>query len=506
MLCTLSLCLGGDPLFMWGAAAVDGLASLTDTHRKRVLMARLQVALPETFGGMGVTPLDLIHPAAYVASWLETLRFLHAQEPAKAPLLSGLVEGVDLKRTTVQPLCELRLAWRTMVDFMGGDATALLKSLRVKSFSELASSKIRQPQRKLSVVLGQRQFHNLKLAAALVSEDDRRRLISCSGAGAAAWLRAAPIGELQLSDLHWRLAANFWLGLPLACLGTCVDSLCSPTCQFRPDNMGHHEQACHHISKWPRHEAIVDVILWACKQAGVEGRLWSRSRAGISPELLDLLGDRMADLFLPDFRGIGLNCHLDMTVIHPLLRAYADIDYTSPGDAVTFVRALAKYGLYCEFDHTRQELFIVFGAESYGAFSPDSVRFLNDFIIRAYVTNRGVNPDSSRGVALATKFRSQVFTRLSVAIHRANANCVIKAVQRRHPLNFDRLLKRVAAPAPPTSSRKRQAQGKRRARRTKKTRARQEERVAPWLRDQGSASAAGGLAAPVPAASVQTVD
>ena len=149
----------------------------------------------------------------------------------------------------------------------------------------------------------------------------------------------------------------------------------------------------------------------------------------------------------------------------------------------------------------------MFGAESYGALSPDSVRFLNDHIIRAYVTNRGVNPDSSRGVVLATKFPSHVLTMLSVAIYTVNANCVIKAVERRHPLNFDRLLKRVAAPAPPTRSRERQAaHGKRCARRTRQFKARSERRPPPWLRGQGSASAAAGLAAPVPAASVQLVD
>jgi hypothetical protein len=371
---------------------------------------------------------------------------------------------------------------------VGGDDACLCKALNIASFDELATCDRTSPQHKLTLVLAQRQFVNLKLTASQISEDDRVRLISCSGAGSGAWLSALPVGPAQsFTNTQWRLAALFRLGLPMPCLVDCAHMQCSPSCVHTPDNYGHHEHACHMSSKWFRHERFLDVLKQACVAAGLDAHKWESGREGMNPLLIELLGNKMADLFMPDFRGAGMAAHLDVTIIHPLLRTYATTEYSTPGDAVEFVRALCKYGLYSEFDHTRQDLFIVFGAESYGALSADTIDFLNGFIVRAYVERRGVDPDTRRGQQIASVFRGRALANMAVAIQKANADLIVRAVRRRQDtpqaLKAAALLRRVAPPPGPRPNLKQRRTKKQRERERKKRKKANAARPPPWQRN-----------------------
>ena len=167
MLCTLSVIMGGDALHMLSPHG-DTATNLSGVHRRRVYLARQQAQLPTSVSGAGFTPVDLIHPAAYASSWLETLRFVHS-ERCDAPLIQALFDGVQLSKTKVQPLQELRQAWHIMRDFVGGDDACLCKALNIVSFDELATCDRTSPQHKLTLVLAHRQFVNLKLIASQIS-------------------------------------------------------------------------------------------------------------------------------------------------------------------------------------------------------------------------------------------------------------------------------------------------------------------------------------------------
>ena len=54
-----------------------------------------------------------------------------------------------------------------------------------------------------------------------------RRLRSQAGRGAAAWLRAIPMGyNMRMLNVHFRIALQWWLHLPLPVLGSVADRQC----------------------------------------------------------------------------------------------------------------------------------------------------------------------------------------------------------------------------------------------------------------------------------------
>jgi len=236
-----------------------------------------------------------------------------------------------------------------------------------------------------------------------ISEDDRVRVLSASGLGAGEWLGVAPFCPLTtLQDFDWRVCALWRLGLPIPCFMRQQLSACGPKCSSPVDSYGHHFMRCFLSSKWPRHQAFLGALAACARRARVTAHRSTIDR--IDEGLRALLGQRQADLILPDFRGIGIDAHLDVSVVHPLCRMYSVSEYLRPGDAVRHVRAVAKYEYYSDLTSDKT-LFVVFGAESYGAIDPDAVRFLNDHIVHPFVVLRGLDPHSRQGRTFASVFR-----------------------------------------------------------------------------------------------------
>ena len=443
MLTTLSHFLGGDALCMLDPAKIDSLSPL---HRLRVRFARLQCALPISMGGLGWVPLALIHPAAFVAAWISTLRFL-AQDWSSAPLLASLTEGVKLNTTTVLPLRELREAWGLLSGYLGGREQPLLDpkaGLNVESFAKLALCKRANPQHTLTSVIGKQHYEDLCLSAP--TNADRIRLVCAAGAGAGLFLNASPSHPaLELQDWEMRVALLLRLGLPLECYRDCGGHKCGEqhvcdasgmpltaprVCNRIPDPYGHHDFSCNSVSKWPRHEAIVSFLLAAGKRAGVDA---VASSSECTKSLRDLCGLMQGDVVFRDYRGIGLHAHLDATCIHPVLPSYECIEYRVAGDGVALVRARKKRKLYDPLLGVRGHVFMVFGTETYGAVCKDGIRFFNDFIARPYAANQGLSERSARGQRVMSAFRTQAFTELSLAIARENAQIVRRGVAKRNP-------------------------------------------------------------------------
>jgi hypothetical protein len=268
-----------------------------------------------------------------------------------------------------------------------------------------------------------------------------------------------------LSDFEWRTAAAYRLGLPHPCLAAACGHACGSdsSCSGHHDALGHHVMRCNHANHWFRHQALLHALASLADRAGLANHESSSER--LHPELRAVLGNRQADLILPDFRGAGLDAHIDVTVVDPLLRAYGDMEYCTPGDAVRLVKAVQKYDHYSPitaFGHVVQ----VFGVELFGAIDPDAIAFLSSFIVRPFVSARGVDPDSERGRTMATAFREQCFARLSVAVQRANAHLVHATVVRIFPKTSTTqlgLVARFTSPSPPSRAKRKRARKQRRS-------------------------------------------
>ena len=443
-----ALCLAPEPHSAVGVSGATLFAALTPVHRQSISFARQQASLPINLGGMGLTPLHLTFPTAFLASWITTTRFLvdsGIRFPAFKVLASCLTSELGLPHPSLRPAAEMRVAWNTLSSFLGGSDRALCKSLRIPDFASLATSPRATPQHALSIVVSNHHFGNLKLCAP--GTDDRVRLISASGPGAGAFLEARPSDPgLLMDNFSFRVACFLRLGLPLPCLRGCESSLCdSNKCFDVPDPFGHHIMRCNLSSKFARHQSVLRCLDFVCKRAGLKCQISSCDR--IDNELRELLGQKQADLIMPDFRGLGLDAHLDVFVVHPLLRMYGDIEYALPGDAIKLIKHPLKQAHYASFT-ARGHVFQGFGVESFGCIDSDALRFVNDFVTRAFVVGRGVKPDTKRGELLGARFTRQFLCRLSVSIQLANAALVKAAVIRRNPSEHATLCGLVALSAP----------------------------------------------------------
>ena len=103
------------------------------------------------------------------------------------------------------------------------------------------------------------------------SEADRRRLVSSAGHGATAWLRAIPTRHsLQLSNIHFACALQFFLHLPIAML--CAAPALCKCCAggATADCFGEHDLGpCKRHKRLVRHNEILDALIAAAKQVGI---------------------------------------------------------------------------------------------------------------------------------------------------------------------------------------------------------------------------------------------
>jgi len=442
---TLDGQIGADPLFL--TTPINVFDSLPTLDRARVAFARQQASLPTTMGGVGVGTLLVDHPACYVASWAATLKFID-NHLTEIPIIASIFDGKALSQIALSPLHEIRIAWDSLTSLISlGDDSSMCTTLKIDCFDDLRLYDCARPQHALSDLAHKAQYCNMILTAP--TPNDKIRLLSCSGVGGAGWLRAIPFCPLTtLSNFQFRAALLFRLGLPLPCHSECVRMpTCGPNCHGPVDQLGYHDHACPYSTFIPRHEAFLRALRSILRRAGIENSVSTHERAA---HLRHLLGQQQSDLVLHNFRGQGADAHLDITVIHPINRSYASLDYLKPGDAVSIVRADSKSAQYSEIYNESPQArehgtaWLVFGAETFGSLDPLASSFFNDFIVPRYVQSQGCHPDSVPGLRLAEQFRTQSFAQISIAIQSTNADIIRSAVVRRHPSSHSTLLNLIA--------------------------------------------------------------
>ena len=487
LLQTINAILGGDALFLRSEGAVTGddlLAQKSNAStdggrlRDRVELARFVAVLPASLHGLGYQDPHITHSCAALAAWIATFR--HVNTPgAVSPMVVADFDH-DLEGSTLQTFKELHDAWTQLVTICKSEED-ILRVLKIDSFGQLASTPVTNPQTKLTELAHAAVSARLVATAAAISEGDRRRLISAAGIGAGAALQALPFSPAStLNNWELRTTTLIRLGLPVPnlrddfthCATNCVAhateadiddpnirTFPDPTGRSKqlvrrtiPDEYGHHTMGCNYSNtNWVRHQRLRDALLTCLRRARIHAVAVDRE---VTRDTRAYLGFQQADIVLPDYMGLGRCVYIDVTVTHPLLLSNLTRGYERAGDAVRVARAVHKRAQYAVLEDYGNR-FVVFGAESYGAFDPDAIAWFEQHVVHAYVTAHNQDPHSRLGKALASRFRSNSLQTMAVAIQQGNAQGIRRSTVLRHPNDYSSYLAKVVHPSPRPRKRRR---------------------------------------------------
>jgi hypothetical protein len=101
------------------AAILDCLACILDRHDGSLFgethspSAAFQAAMPTQLGGLGLSSAELTSAPAYLASWIDFLRF-DKTHPSFLPALKSVISPHALENSDVYAVQELREAWNVL--------------------------------------------------------------------------------------------------------------------------------------------------------------------------------------------------------------------------------------------------------------------------------------------------------------------------------------------------------------------------------------------------------
>ncbi|GAQ91895.1 hypothetical protein KFL_008770060 [Klebsormidium nitens] len=167
-------------------------------------LARRQVTLPTSFGGLGVRSTAATAPAAFLGAWalvgsLIAGRFVRSGEQFLSEAVSDGVETGGLP---------FQLALRAAPDSLPGEAAGQA----LGALARFGREAERGEQERLTAAIELGAVQGLRDQTGDPAQ--RARLVSKTGPGAAAWLSTAPLFQaLTIEDECFRTALRSWLGL-----------------------------------------------------------------------------------------------------------------------------------------------------------------------------------------------------------------------------------------------------------------------------------------------------
>ena len=345
-----------------------GLSSITNCEINDI--AWIQASQPIRCGGLGVRSVEMLAPSAYLASAAATLQLQDC-------ILGQCQVGPD---PFVEPTLEI---W---VDLFKGT-------------TPFGSSACKQYAWDLASINKSRNI----LEESLKSQADRARLLAVSEPSNSDWLRAFPITScgLRLSNEVIRIAVGLRLGLPLCVEHTCV-------CGRQVDRLGTHGLSCLAAEgKTTRHQMINDIIHRSLSAAGVPS-------IKEPPDTSKLDGKRPDGITIVPWKS-GKSLAWDVTVADTYAPSYLDGTVHTQGWAAEAAakRKLQKYAALANTCH-----FIPVAFESMGGLCAVGQDFVS--AIGSRITQISGDPRE-------TDFLRQ---RLSVALQRGNAACVLSSCKR----------------------------------------------------------------------------
>ena len=348
-----------------------------------------QARLPFREGGLGLRDSLAISPAAYWASWADTLPGLHARYPAVAAnVLAYLQTPVSQRANNNSCLTALE----------GARATLTAAGVPLPDWAPLLQG-VQPPvpergepedeegdpgewrhgwQYYASRLIQSAQQAGLAQQAA---PHDAARYRSCKGRNNSRWLTAIPYNEaLELSNPIHQCLLRRRLGLPIV---ADVEACEGATCRAQLDAEGHHRSACTRTGRiHGRHAAAVQPWTQVFAEAGYRVR---PERLLRDTHLPTHPGDqrRMDLVAAPGSRAVGARRGVplfgDVTIVSVHTRAGAARPTAANTDGSVLAQAVArKRRKYADVVASQQAALLVLGCEVYGRWCQDASRIIRE--------------------------------------------------------------------------------------------------------------------------------
>ena len=251
-----------------------------------------------------------------------------------------------------------------------------------------------------------------RVLSAASDQANKSRLIAAAAPHSGAFLNARLCSSLgtRIDNSSLRIVIALRIGAPICLPHVCV-------CGVEVDSFGRHGLSCRKSSgRLSRHSAVNELLKRALMSAEIPSRL--------EPKSLSQQDDRRPDglSLVPWSKGKCLAW--DFTCPDTLAPSHLNVSVSGPGAVATEAEA-KKFVKYAFLSHAFH--FIPIAIETLGALGDEADNFVRDL---------GSRIEAVSGEKRATEFLRQ---RLSVAIQRGNACCVLGTIDTSEYQNMDEI-------------------------------------------------------------------
>ena len=361
------------------------LLQLSNSPNSDVALSSL--SLPIRFGGFGLRNCATVSPFAYWGSFAQVAASFQSPPSVASTYMT-----------------DLRQVHTSIVEQMGGGLTFEFPASATQALSSYIGSSTPGLQK---CITAKAESHQRAIFTDTFSDEDKARVLSCSGKNAGAWLTALPSSDYgwSLSDEEFLIASRIRMGLaphdrlPLVC-----------SCGVSRGDIPTHCLSCVPPSGATvtfRHDLVKNVIAYWSRVAG--------AAVEIEPRNLFVDSNKRPDLL------IQLGCSryaIDNVISHPLAPSHVSRAQHPLGTArYAETRKRRDYGRLVAGIGAN---FVPFACESFGAIGECASTF-----IKALSTHAAQFSPWSYDALIRT-----VSFSIGVAIQQGNARIVAHSVQR----------------------------------------------------------------------------
>ena len=410
----------------------------------------IQLQLPLSLGGFGLTSAADIAAAAYLAGAEVTLRLspvFSSVWSGEQPLdpSCGMYAAIDHCLSQVAAmdasLCqrgESTAVSEVCPSILPADAASFASHFRIKPPCLVQSSII---HRITTLVFIARVTEAAREGATGV--EVVARMYALRAAESWLWLQTLPVERsLALSDIKWQWAARLRLGMPNAT----VDADCLG-CKKADAYLGNswHSLTCVPLSgttMTERHNKVVYLLAQFCRLMLVSARTEPAELCHDSNKRPDIQVD------LPDQTLLS-----DVTITHPSTKAWrkTTAHHKRTVDPVGDRREADKNESYVDMARNNDMEFIPFVLYTYGGFHSSALAVVSKMVAAL---------EPARCLLSASQWKHQLMASIAIAVQRGNAEIMIHASQRLRETADGRIVRRArlrfrqrAAARDPTSAR-----------------------------------------------------
>ena len=378
-------------------SAAESIVGATAFDGPEGQLARSQMTLPISLGGLGLRSTSEIAPAALLGSWCRSASMVVCRFPSLSRAVTTDVETGGLP---------FQAALRAARDVLPASARQLLPP-----FHQLGLQAIPDIQERLTRAIEMERAEALRESVG--DSVGRARLLSQTAPGAGAFLTAVPLMQsLRFTHECFRTALRTRLGLPHPAIAGVRRCECGEELQ-EGILAGQHLLRCGRGGERTlTHDGIRDVVFVILREAGLSVR---REARGIFPLRGNETEGRVMDLVAADPQG-GPRLLVDVTVADPL-QAPVTAAAVERGHAARAAEALktTKYS-----DHSPDDTLVPAAIETYGCLGGQFDSLLRTCARRA----AALRVDESQIGEEASRLLRYYRQRVSVSLQRSQARAI----------------------------------------------------------------------------------